>query len=150
MNYQVRVAQISDHKAIVAFQIKMAWETENLELDPGVVFKGVKAVFDDPAKGVYMIASQSNEVVGVMLLTPEWSDWRNGQVLWIQSLYVLPEHRNQGIFKLFYQNLQDKVQNDPKLRGIRLYVDKTNQLAQEVYQKVGMDGNHYQLFEWMK
>src|SRR5690606_33417640 len=128
----------------------MAKETESLQLDLETLRKGVKALLEDPSKGIYYVVVENNEVVGCLLTTPEWSEWRNGTVLWIQSLYVKAEFRNRGVFKKMYSFLKDKVANDETLKGIRLYVDKSNRAAQEVYQKIGMDGQHYQLFEWMK
>ena len=84
------------------------------------------------------------------MITYEWSDWRNGNVYWIQSVYVLPEYRGKGVFKEMYLHIKLSVKETPGLSGIRLYVDKHNHRAQKVYNKIGMDGSHYQLFEWMK
>lgn len=143
-------AQPSDAPAIVDFQVRMALETEDLALDPEVVTKGVAAVFQDPRKGSYLVARRGPQTVASLLTLPEWSDWRNGNVLWIHSVFVVPEARGQGVFAAMYRSLVERVEADPGLRGLRLYVDKTNLPAQKVYQRLGMSGEHYHLFEWLK
>jgi GNAT superfamily N-acetyltransferase len=128
----------------------MARETEDLELDPEVVSKGVAAVCDDGVRGRYYIAERDGRVVGCLLITYEWSDWRNGSVWWIQSVYVVPECRRQGIYAGLYAHVKGLAGADPNVRGIRLYVDRRNARAQTVYTRLGMNGEHYQVFEWMK
>lgn len=147
---KIRKGKLSDSKHIVELQLQMARETEGLELDKKVVSKGVHGVFEKPARGTYWIAEEKGEVLGVLLAVPEWSDWRNATVLWIHSLYVIPEARGQGVFKKLYLNLKKQVKQSPELAGIRLYVDKRNKLAQEVYEKMGMNKHHYELYEWLK
>jgi ribosomal protein S18 acetylase RimI-like enzyme len=147
---KIRKAEIKDIELIVGFQLCMAWETEKLELDKNTVILGARAVMNDPAKGEYFIAEHDGIVIGSLLVTYEWSDWRNGNVWWLQSLYVAPDFRRKGIFREMYLFLKQEVEKDPTLKGIRLYVDKTNKIAQEVYQAMGMNGEHYQVFEWMK
>ena len=146
----VRQATRSDSASIVEFQLSMAWETEELQLNEPTVIKGVAAVFEDPAKGIYYVAETEGKVVGSLLTTFEWSDWRNGTVLWIQSVYVRPEYRKRSIFSKLYKHIQEKVASNPDLRGIRLYADKTNTAAHGVYEHLGMTAEHYQMFEWMK
>ena len=146
----IRKAINGDRDIIAHFQEKMAYETEQVKLDPSVVRKGVKAVLDDTAKGCYYVAEMEGRTTGCLLTTYEWSDWRNGKILWIQSLYVIPEYRNQGIFRKLFDHIKLIVEGDPHLKAIRLYVDKTNQTAINVYRKFGMDNEHYQLFEWIK
>lgn len=146
----IRQANIHDSQPIVEFQLAMAWETEQLRLDKPTVVKGVAAVFEDPSKGTYYVAEQDGQVVGSLLTTFEWSDWRNGTVLWIQSVYVKPEFRKKSIFSKLYRHVREKVVSDPELRGIRLYADKTNTPAHSVYEHLGMTAEHYQMFEWMK
>ena len=146
----IRQANRADSASIVEFQLEMAWETERLKLDGPTVEKGVAAVFDDPSKGIYYVAETDEKVVGSLLTTFEWSDWRNGTVLWIQSVYVRPEYRKRSIFSKLYKHIQHKVQNDNNLRGIRLYADKTNTSAHGVYEHLGMTAEHYQMYEWMK
>jgi GNAT superfamily N-acetyltransferase len=147
---KVRQAIPSDAPCVVAFQLAMALETENLQLHEATVIKGVDAVFADPSKGVYYVAESNGTVVGSLLTTFEWSDWRNGTVLWIQSVYVKPEFRKQGVFSRLYRHIQNLVETDNHLRGIRLYADKTNTLAHAVYTHLGMSAEHYQMFEWLK
>jgi len=145
---KIRESHRADIEYIVDFQLRMAKETEGLDLNPERLNKGVGAVYDDKAKGVYYVAEIDNKVVASLLTTYEWSDWRNGLVLWIQSVYVLPEYRGQGIYKKMYQFLKNKVESDPGLLGLRLYVEKNNFIAQKVYHNSGMDGDHYSMFEW--
>jgi len=142
--------KLSDSESIVELQVRMAWETEGLELDKTVVSRGVQGVFQEPVRGSYWVAEEKGRVVGVLLAIPEWSDWRNGTVLWIHSLYVIPEVRGKGVFKKMYLNLEKQVEQSPELVGIRLYVDKRNKSAQKVYEKLGMNKHHYELYEWLK
>lgn len=146
----VRPATIDDAAAISRFQILMACETEALDLDPATVAAGVAAVFADTAKGAYYVAEVDGQVVASLLTVPEWSDWRNRTILWIHSVYVVSEYRRRGIFGALYQYLKDKVQADPMLGGLRLYVEQDNVVAQCTYVRLGMDGEHYRMFEWMK
>ncbi len=145
-----REAKQSEYKVIAGFQQKMALETENYHLDINTVTKGVEAVFSDASKGKYYIVEEDEKVIASLLTTYEWSDWRNSQVLWIQSVFVLQEYRKNGVFKLMYSNIKDIVLNNPIYSGIRLYVDKTNTNAMKVYTKIGMQGEHYSLFEEME
>lgn len=147
---KIRKGKKSDSGSIVDFQIRMAKETEQIDLEREIVKKGVDAVFKDPTKGIYFIAESDNRVIASLMITFEWSDWRNGNVYWIQSVYVLPEFRKHGVFKSIYQHVKDIVKNDKNVTGLRLYVDKTNVNARKVYEALGMDDEHYQLFEWMK
>ncbi len=149
-NIAYRRAQSADHQSIVDFQIAMAWETEAVRLDRTTCAAGVAAVFDKPSLGLYYVAEKDSRVIGVTLTTYEWSEWRNGIVWWIQSVYVLPEFRRQGIYSGIYAFIRGLAEADPEVRGIRLYVDRRNTAAQEVYTRLGMNGEHYQVFEWMK
>ncbi|WP_320168206.1 GNAT family N-acetyltransferase [Mangrovibacterium marinum] len=146
----IRKAQPQDAGTIARFQQAMAWETENLQLDNTVLHQGVQAVFDDPSKGIYYVAEQEGNIVASLLTTFEWSDWRNGTVLWIQSVYVSREFRQQGVYSAMYSHIRRIVEQNDQLKGIRLYADKSNQTAQLVYQKAGMTADHYLLYEWLK
>ncbi len=151
MNIKVRPGLLFDIDVIADYQVKMAFETENgLKLDPPTVQLGVTAVMDDPSKGKYWLAEVDGKVVGCLLTVPEWSDWRNGTVLWIHSVYVHSDFRKYGVYKALYAHLKQMVSESRELRGLRLYVDKTNLNAQKVYEALGMSGEHYHLFEWMK
>ena len=147
---KIRSGERADADTIVEFQICLAEETEGLSLDRATVGRGVQAVFDDPARGRYWVAEADGEVVGCLLSLPEWSDWRNGTIFWIHSLYVRPDFRRQGVFGLLYGHLQKMVQADDSLKGLRLYVEKENLIAKNTYETMGMDGQHYHLYEWMK
>lgn len=147
---EIRPAVPGDAEAIVDFQIRMARETEELELEPEVVDRGVRAVLDDSMKGQYWVADSGGHLVGSLLTTYEWSDWRDGTVLWVQSVYVVPALRGRGIYRRLYEHLRDRVLASPDLRGIRLYVDRRNLAAQRIYVRLGMSREHYEMFEWMK
>jgi len=146
----VRFAIPDDAADIVEFQLKMALETESLTLNPDIVRKGVAAVFEDNSKGKYLVAEYDGEVVSSMMLTTEWSDWRNNTFLWIQSVYVMPDFRKTGIFRKMYEFVKVMVENSPEYAGLRLYVEVNNNKAQEVYNRLGMTGEHYSMFEWEK
>lgn len=150
MSINYRNATRSDAPAIVEFQLAMARETEDLELDAEVTTKGVDAVFGDESKGRYFVAETDGRVIASLMITYEWSDWRNGVVWWIQSVYVLPEFRQQRVYAGLYEHVKALIANDDNIRGIRLYVDERNTRAQQVYSRLGMNGEHYRVFEWMK
>jgi GNAT superfamily N-acetyltransferase len=145
----VRPAVLEDLSLIVDFQLRMASETEEVELDEAVLSEGVRAVLLDPLKGEYYIAMLDEEPVGCLLTVREWSDWRNGEVVWIHSLYVTLEARRRGVFKQLYVYLRHMIEGDTNLKGLRLYVHRDNVQAQNAYKALGMDGDHYRLFEWM-
>ena len=147
---EFREAKVKDIAALVDFQVAMAEETEQLRLDRDVCTRGVTAVLQDAALGRYFVAEKDGAVVGSTLITYEWSDWRNGQVWWIQSVYVVPEARRQGAYAGLYAHVQNLARAREDVRGIRLYVDRRNSSAQMVYARLGMNGDHYQVFEWMK
>ena len=146
---EIRSGRREDAADIVDFQIRMAEETEGLALHRPTVEQGVQAVFDDPRKGMYWIAEMDGETAGCLLTVPEWSDWRNGTVLWIHSVYVIPAARRRGVFRKMYQAIETTVEESPDLHGIRLYVATENARAQETYRVMGMDDGRYDLFEWM-
>jgi len=145
-----RDARHGDAGAIINFQLAMARETEELELDRDTCTRGVEAVFADPNRGRYFVAESEGRVVASLMITYEWSDWRNGVVWWIQSVYVIDELRGQGVYAGLYEYVQSLVKADESIRGIRLYVDRRNSRAQKVYARLGMNGEHYSVFEWMK
>jgi GNAT superfamily N-acetyltransferase len=149
-NTLIRKASHADIETIAQFQADMAMETESLTLDPAVLHKGVRAVVDDESKGCYYVFVCDSKIIASLLITYEWSDWRNLTVYWLQSVYVLKEFRRQGIFSRMYEFVKSLAINDQGIAGIRLYVDKMNLRAQKVYENAGMNGNHYTTFEWMK
>jgi GNAT superfamily N-acetyltransferase len=150
MEIRIREADVTDAGDIAAFQRAMARETEEVELDAAIVDRGVRAVFDEPARGRYFVAEGEGRVIASLLITYEWSDWRNGNVWWIQSVYVRPEFRRRGVYARMYDHVRGIVEGDANVRGIRLYVDRRNAPAQDVYRRCGMNGEHYLVFEWMK
>ncbi len=150
MNIDIFTAKRSHSDFILKSQLKMALETEELKLDEETVRLGVAAVFDDEKKGRYLIAEIDGKPVGVLLLVPEWSEWRNATVYWIHSLFIENEFRGKGIYKRMYQHVKDEVLGSSGLAGIRLNVDKRNEKAVKVYQALGMSDEHYRMFEWLK
>lgn len=150
MKIEIREAIVNDQETIVNFQMVMAMETEDLNLDREVLSKGVRAVLEDSSKARYFIAEGDGKALGMLMITTEWSDWRNRWVWWIQSVYTAPECRKQGIYKLLYEHVKEIVIKSEDIGGIRLYVDKRNIKAQNVYTNLGMNGDHYSTFEWMK
>ena len=146
---EVRNANPEDIPYIIEFQKQMALETEELTLDDQKINKGVEAVFDNPEKGFYIVTTSNSQVVASMLITTEWSDWRNGYFLWLQSLYVTSSFRKQGIFRNMYQFIKQTVVETTNYLGLRLYVEENNKTAFDVYMNVGMKGSHYKMFEWV-
>ena len=149
---KVRVARPGDRKRLTDFQMAMALETEGQELDRRIVSQGVKSVLDDPQKATYFVAELEGVkgLVGCLMITDEWSDWRNGWVWWIQSLYVLPEYRKRGVFTALFEHVWMIVDSTSDVKGLRLYVDKNNTRARELYEAIGMSGEHYITYELMK
>lgn len=146
MEVLIRQARPEDAPVIVKHQLLMAGETENRQLDEAVVTQGVRSVFDDPAKGFYLVAEENGQVVGNLMVTPEWSDWTNRWVWWIQSVFVQPAYRNQGIYRRLYLMARD-LGKEKGVNIIRLYVDQFNAQAMHVYGRLGMEHSHYRLYE---
>lgn len=146
----VRKAKPEDLNSILEFQLAMARETEGIELEQETLKNGVTAVLKDSSKGHYYVAEKNGKVIGSLLTTFEWSDWRNGTVLWIQSVYVVPEFRRKGVYSKLYAHVKSRVLENHDLKGIRLYADKSNKGAHKVYEKLGMTPDHYVTFEWLK
>ncbi len=144
---KIRDATAADIPFIVSSNTALALETEGQVLDPALVQPGVRAVFEEPSLGRYYLAEVDGRPVGQLMTTYEWSDWRNGQFLWIQSVYVLPDDRSSGAFKALFVHLQQIARNDPRICGIRLYVDRDNERAQGVYARLGMHRSNYGVME---
>ncbi len=147
---QVRPARRDEVDLIVTWQMAMAQETEGMALDRATVTRGVTALFDDPHRGAYWVAECDGRPAGCLMTMDEWSDWRNGTVIWIHSVYVPPEHRRRGVFRAIYTHLKQRVEADASLKGLRLFVDATNEKAQRTYRALGMSDEHYRMFEWLK
>jgi len=144
---RIRRATAADAATIAAYNAAMARETENLELDAERLLKGVNAVLGDPSKGQYWLAEVSGEVAGQLMLTFEWSDWRNGCFWWIQSVYVNPAHRAKGVYRALYAHVLELARADSGVCGLRLYVDEHNAKAQGVYRRQGMRRTAYLIYE---
>lgn len=143
----IRKAILSDAGTIAEFNVRLARESENLGLDLNTVTKGVTALLNDPGKGVYFIAEDGSQVVGQLLITYEWSDWRNGHFWWIQSVFVKEEFRGRGVFTLLYEQVQRMAREQGNVCGLRLYVEQQNERARRAYLKLGFEQTHYQVFE---
>jgi len=120
-----------------------------MTLVPEIINKGVNAVFDDSSRGKYWVAENDSVVVASLLITYEWSDWRNCNVWWFQSVYLLPEFRRKGIFRSMYHNIKEAAEKEG-IPGLRLYVETNNSIAQNTYEALGMKSLHYKMYEWMK
>ena len=144
---RVREATPADLDFIVAANTALAAETEGQTLDPALIRPGVRTALDDPRLGRYYLAELDGRVVGQLMTTFEWSDWRNGLFLWIQSVYVLPGHRGDGAFTALFEHLSAVARGDPRICGIRLYFDRRNDKAQAVYARLGMHRSNYGVME---
>lgn len=135
---------------MIEFNQAMALETEGKRLEPAVLAAGVRSVFDDPAKGFYVVAEDNGSIIGGLMVTYEWSDWRNAWFWWIQSVYIIPEYRGRSIYSRLYDHVKELAAARTDVCGYRLYVEKENTHAQRVYEKVGMEASHYQMYEESK
>jgi ribosomal protein S18 acetylase RimI-like enzyme len=147
MDIKIRTALIGDLDALVNFNQSMARETENKELDSKVLESGVAALINDRNKGFYLVAEQDSQVVGSLMVTNEWSDWRNAVFWWIQSVYILPQYRRKGLYAMLYEEVKLLAKQDGNVCGWRLYVEKDNIIAQMTYKALGMNESHYLMFE---
>lgn len=143
----IRPAERGDIPRIAASNLAMALETEGRRLDPGRLRAGVAAVFEDPSRGRYLVATRDGKPAGCLLLTREWSDWRRGEFWWIQSVYVTPEARRCGVFRALYEHVLREARATEGICGVRLYVDHENAGAREVYRRLGMTETDYRLYE---
>ena len=146
--YEIRAAKIEDSSTIADFNCRLAAETEHHKLDEATVARGVERGFDSENESQYFVAEASTgDVVGQLMLTREWSDWRDGWLWWIQSVYVHQDHRGNGIFRSLLDHVRDFATNDPNVVGIRLYVENENTRAQEVYARLGFVDPNYRVLE---
>lgn len=147
--YSIREAQVSDEDALVQFNWNLAKETEAKELDWSILQAGVRGILTEPQRGFYVVAEYDGQVVGATMITKEWSDWRNADFWWIQSVYVVKEHRRKGIFRSLFESLQQKSQAE-QVCGFRLYVERDNHAAQQTYRDLGLHETDYKMFEFMR
>ena len=146
LDLTITQGKASDIDAIVRFQADMAMESEGTMLDMDRLTLGVSSAINDEQKGIYLVARANDTPIGSLMLTREWSDWNNQWYWWIQSVYVMPEYRKKGVYKAMYATLKDMAQENG-VSQIRLYADRTNLSAQQVYQRLGMRESHYLMFE---
>jgi GNAT superfamily N-acetyltransferase len=142
----IRRANTSDHAVLVEFNRRMAWETEQKRLDVEVLTQGVAAIVADPAKGFYLVAERGGDVIGQLMISSEWSDWRNGFFWWIQSVYVREDARRQGVFQCLYREVERSARKAGHVIGIRLYVERDNAAARRTYEKLGMKEEAYRIY----
>ncbi|HEX7731957.1 MAG TPA: GNAT family N-acetyltransferase [Rhodanobacter sp.] len=146
MTLSIRPAAVADIPALCAWNLAMARETEGLELDPAVLERGVRGVFEQPQRGFYLVGERDGVAVGGLLVTREWSDWRNGDYWWIQSVYVVPEARRDGVFRALYAEVERRARA-ARAASLRLYVEAANERAQRTYAGLGMRPSHYAMYE---
>ena len=146
----IRRATLNDASSIAEFNINMAWQTENLKLKPAVILAGAKRLIQDESLGFYLVAESADQIVGSLMVTTEWSDWRNGQFWWLQSVYIVPEWRRQGLYRELYENVKTLAGENENVCGFRLYVEQENSVAQTTYDRVGMHQTHYKMYEELK
>ncbi|HDQ41083.1 MAG TPA: GNAT family N-acetyltransferase [Desulfonatronum sp.] len=149
MQEQLKIRQgiLADVDTLVRFNLQMAKETEDIRLLPEVLAAGVESVLRNPALGFYLVAEIRGKIVGSLMVTTEWSDWRNGTFWWIQSVYVAPKSRRRGIFRALYNEVRERAKKSAKVCGCRLYVERDNAVAQATYASLGMTETKYKLLE---
>lgn len=147
MTLTIRTAQLQDLDTLVEYNRRLAWETERYALDVARLRDGVAAVLRGDAEAHYLVAEQNQAVVGQLMLTREWSDWRNGWFYWIQSVYVSPDHRQRGVFRALYMAAVETVEQRDNAVGLRLYVEDHNHSAQQTYLRLGMRAAGYAVLE---
>jgi ribosomal protein S18 acetylase RimI-like enzyme len=143
----IRRATSGDAEVVVDFNRRLAEESEGKILDPALLKAGVAQALTDPHKGLYFLAEDGGRVVGQIMITTEWSDWRNGWFWWIQSVYVRPEARRRGVFRALFEHVSQAARQDSSVSGLRLYVDEDNHSAQETYRRLGMTDTGYFVLE---
>jgi ribosomal protein S18 acetylase RimI-like enzyme len=146
----IRQATIIDAAAIAEFNLKMAKETEGMDLIPEVINAGVCNMIKNPQMGFYLVAEEVNIIQASLMVTTEWSDWRNGLFWWIQSVYVQPQYRRMGLYSKLYDKVKTLAEEESNVCGFRLYVENENVVAQKTYRDLGMQETDYQMFEEMK
>ena len=149
MKFDIRDAHPSDGPVLSDYNSRMAEETEGRALDPLLIGPGVAALLDDPAKGQYWVAVTDEQIIGQLMVTYEWSDWRNGNIWWIQSVYIHPDYRRKGVFSALYRHVESIATAQPDAIGIRLYVEENNKRAQQTYEALGMVKPNYLVMESM-
>ena len=144
---QARLAVAGDARTLAGFNQAMALETEAKVLADGVALSGVEAALRDPVHGFYVVAETGRDIVGSLLVTYEWSDWRNGRIWWIQSVYVRPGHRRRGVYRALHDFVRARARSTGGVVGLRLYVERENATAQRTYAALGMRETPYLVYE---
>lgn len=144
---EIRKATTRDIDAIAEFNCRMALETEGKTLDRDTVLAAVGRVFADVSKGFYLVAVDGGAVVGCLMITYEWSDWRNADWWWIQSVYIVPASRGRGLYGQMYRSIKNMARAEGGVYGIRLYVERENHHAQRVYESLGMERSNYYMYD---
>ena len=139
----VRSATLEDLPTIVEFNRRLAWETEAITLSDEVLTLGVRAALLDPQKARYFVAEIDRQVVGQLMHTREWSDWRNGDIWWLQSVYVHEDFRRTGVFRALVEHLRTEALASPEVVGLRLYVEEHNDRAAATYDRLGLPAAGY-------
>lgn len=147
INIRIREAHLPDVPVLAEFNRRLAWETERLQLDPEVLRQGVTAVLQDASKGIYFVAEVDGAVAGQLMITYEWSDWRNGNLWWIQSVFVKEEFRGQGLFRALFTHLENRARASSGVAGLRLYMHAHNEAARQTYERLGMKHSEYEVLE---
>jgi GNAT superfamily N-acetyltransferase len=147
--FTLREGRPDDAEIIAAYNSAMAEETEGKALDPDLIGPGVRHLLADATKGRYWVAECEGQVIGQLMVTYEWSDWRNGTIWWIQSVYVRPDWRRKGVFSALYRHVESLASNTPQVIGLRLYVEENNRRAQRTYKTLGMVNPSYLVMEAM-
>jgi GNAT superfamily N-acetyltransferase len=143
----VRRATLGDVATVIEFNRLLAHESEGKTLDLDKLGPGVHKALADDSKGRYFLAAIDGQTAGQLGVTYEWSDWRNGWFWWIQSVYVRPEFRRQGVFRALFKHVFDSASADPEVIGIRLYVERDNHAAHKTYESMGLEWTTYQVME---
>ena len=144
---RIRKATVRDARVVAEFNERIAGETEHRKLDQKKLLRGVKSILSDAGKGVYFVAEEQGTIVGQLMITYEWSDWRNGNFWWIQSVYVRKDFRRRGVFRALYRHVENLARRRKDVCGLRLYVERDNKRAQKTYETMEMRRSVYEMFE---
>lgn len=144
---EIRLANPGEAADLVEFNQAMAMETEGKFLDPQILRSGVDSVFHHPSKGFYVVAEEDGRIIGGLMVTFEWSDWRDAWFWWIQSVFIRPEFRGRGIYGALYSFVKESAAERGDVCGFRLYVERENEKARRVYEKLGMKQSYYLMYE---
>ena len=149
MNPEIRIrrATVEDNAELVRFQVAMARESEDKGLDAETLSAGISYLLEHAAEGFYLVAEVDGVSAGSLMVTFEWSDWRDGRFWWIQSVYVDVEFRRQGVYRALHTAIGESARADAQACGLRLYVEQENNGAQQTYRNLGMHQTHYQIYE---